>query len=454
MKIRPIDELPTRLKNGLKDIFSTHDRADTQGVGLIKKSSADRRKSVIFSVYRVIYSYKLEIEKPENIKQKHIKCWIKHLLESGTKPKTILQYCSHLKVFVGWIGKSELLLHPHDLIDGAVSGRRNRTKPRKRLLITLNAIIAEHNNRHSNRRKNTGESTRAQRRNFYNRFFSDLNEMGYKLTDVCNLTRKHIQIWLQDLEEKGRSPATIQKYASMLTVFCKWINKEGMMGDARLLLKDPTNFDRKYVLNIDKTDSAVGITVAWPETLNRVHKSNPRLAAQYSMMKPFGLRFEETLKIRPNLDDKADYLVVKSGTKGGKLRTLPIDTEEQRAALDALKAFAISRNGSTIPKEYTYKSWKNYARSVNRRLGFTRRGCGYTPHALRHGFINAQYKVMTGHDSPVQGGDPRKVDKCVDRAARKTISTIAGHGRISITSLYLGSTRASDLDDPKDESDN
>lgn len=454
MKIRPIDELPTRLKNSLKDTFSTHNRADAQGVGLINKSSSDRRESLVLSFYRVIYSYNFEIEKPENIKQKHIKCWIKYHLESGTKPETILQYCSHLKVFIGWIGKSELMLYPRDLIDGVSSGRRNRIKPRKRLLKSLNEIIAVKNRRHSKLPKVTGEGTQAQRRSFYNRFFSDLNKMGYKLTDVHNLKLHHLRDWMQDLEEKGRAPATIQKYASMLTVFCKWINKEGMMGDARLLLKDSTNFDRKYVLNIDKTDSAVGITVAWPETLNRVHKSNPRLAAQYLMMKPFGLRFEETLKIRPNLDDKADYLVVKSGTKGGKLRTLPIDTEEQRAALDALKAFAVSRNGSTIPKEYTYKSWKNYARSVNRRLGFTRRGCGYTPHALRHGFINAQYKVMTGHDSPVQGGDPRQVDKCVDRAARKTISTIAGHGRISITSLYLGSTRASDLDDPKDESDN
>ena len=226
------------------------------------------------------------------------------------------------------------------------------------------------------------------------------------------------------------------------------------MGDARLLLKDPTNFDRKYVQNIDKTDTAVGITVAWPEALSRIHKSNPRLAAQYSMMRPFGLRFEETLKIRPNLDDKVDYLVVKSGTKGGKRRTLPIETDKQRAVLDNLKAFAVSRNGSTIPKEYSYDSWKNYARSINRRLGFTKKGCGYTPHALRHGFINAEYKKITGHDSPVKGGDPRQVDKSVDRAARKTISTISGHGRISITSLYLGSTRATDPDDPEDESDN
>ena len=450
MKLRPINELPPRLKNKLAGILSTNYRADARGVGRISQSSSDRRESHIYSFYRVIHSYQFEIKKPENIKQKHIRCWIKHHLESGTKPETILQYCSHLKVFVGWIGKNELLLHPRDLIDGVSSGRRNRTKPRERLLKSLNEIVEANNRRHSKLPKVAGEGTQAQRRNFYNRFFSNLNEMGFKLTNVHSLTRRHIQTWMQDLEAKGRAPATLQKHASMLNVFCNWIGKEGMMGDARMLLRDPANFDRKYILNLDKTDTASGVTVAWPEMLSRVHVCNPRLAAQYAMMKCFGLRFEEALKIRPNLDDKVNYLVVKSGTKGGKLRKLPIDTEEQRIVLNTLKLFAVSKNGSTIPKKYDYKTWKNYARSVNRRLGFTQKGCGYTPHALRHGYINEQYKIQTGHDSPVKGGDPRRVGKHLDITVRKNLSHIAGHGRVSITSLYLGSTRAKNLDKHQD----
>jgi integrase len=138
------------------------------------------------------------------------------------------------------------------------------------------------------------------------------------------------------------------------------------------------------------------------------------------------------------MDDRGDYLDVLIGTKGGRLRRIPIETAEQRAALDHLKQFATSKNGSTIPMTHTFAQWRNRVRWINRSIGFSKKDCGYTPHALRHAYLNDLYEKQTGQPSTVRGGTGEGLTKAAIIDARQRVANDAGHVRISISNAYLG----------------
>jgi hypothetical protein len=49
------------------------------------------------------------------------------------------------------------------------------------------------------------------------------------------------------------------------------------------------------------------------------------------LQRAFGLRREEAIKFSPNYADQGDQLLLKaSWTKGGKARTVPVRTQDQR----------------------------------------------------------------------------------------------------------------------------
>ena len=66
------------------------------------------------------------------------------------------------------------------------------------------------------------------------------------------------------------------------------------------------------------------------------------------LQQAFGLRREEALKIQPRWADRGEHLQLKaSWTKGGRERTVPIRTTEQRTLLEEAKQLA--GLGSLIP---------------------------------------------------------------------------------------------------------
>lgn len=74
----------------------------------------------------------------------------------------------------------------------------------------------------------------------------------------------------------------------------------------------------------------------------------------------FGLRREESLKIKPHLADKGDELKLKSSwCKGGRERTIPILTEEQRYCLDKAKEVVGKFGNSLILQDKSYIQHRN-----------------------------------------------------------------------------------------------
>jgi integrase len=124
-----------------------------------------------------------------------------------------------------------------------------------------------------------------------------------------------------------------------------------------------------------------------------------------------------------------------SWTKGGRARTVPIRTDEQRQLLEDVKNLA--RGGALIPPDRNYvEQLHRYERQL-RNAGLTKL------HGLRHAYAQQRYEELTGWKAPVAGGPAAKslheAQRALDRGARETISRELGHERISISAVYLGS---------------
>ncbi len=133
--------------------------------------------------------------------------------------------------------------------------------------------------------------------------------------------------------------------------------------------------------------------------------------------------------------DQGDHLVLKpSWTKGGKARTLPIRTSEQREVQD--RAHRLADKGSFIP------SSRNYIKQLRIYEGHTIRAGVSKMHGLRHAYAQQRYEELTGWKSPAAGGPssrtltPEQRDQ--DHQARIIVSRELGHDREQITSVYLG----------------
>jgi integrase len=149
----------------------------------------------------------------------------------------------------------------------------------------------------------------------------------------------------------------------------------------------------------------------------------------------FGLRREESIKIRPAWADRGDRLVLQgSWTKGGRSREIPIRNEAQRQLLDQAKA--LTRRDSLIPKHLRYvDQLQNFRRQIGE-AGIRR------VHGLRHEYAQRRYRELTGWEAPAAGGTRSDlltdVQKALDHQARMTISKELGHEREQVTAVYLG----------------
>lgn len=124
-------------------------------------------------------------------------------------------------------------------------------------------------------------------------------------------------------------------------------------------------------------------------------------------------------------------ITVSDGTKGGRPRTLEL-SERRIATLE--RAAAIQGNDkSMIPSDQT---WKEFRAGELRDTRETLQDYGMTGlHDLRAGYAADRYQELTGHRPPVEGG---QAPRDLDRSAREQIAAELGHGRIDVTTSYLG----------------
>jgi len=267
-------------------------------------------------------------------------------------------------------------------------------------------------------------STQATRKSILNRIANQLHELGYKHMQAKSLKPKHVEALVSLWKDQGLSIGTLKNLLSGLRWWARHVGK------ADMIPKDNSAF------GIRRRSQVAEESKAWElkETqLERV--SDPYVRLSLRLQVAFGLRREEAIKFRPNYAIKDDHIKLKaSWTKGGRARTVPIRTDEQRQLLEEVRKLA--KGGALIPpiKDYEYQLHR-YERQV-RTAGIK------NPHGLRHAYAQRRYEELTGWKAPVAGGPASKSlgldQRALDEGARETIAEELGHSREQISAAYLG----------------
>jgi hypothetical protein len=212
-----------------------------------------------------------------------------------------------------------------------------------------------------------------------------------------------------------------------LSVLRWWAKK---VGKSDIIATDNSVYGIDQRKQVSETSKAQAID---PDRFREI--SDPYVRLSIRLQAEFGLRREESIKFSPGFAIQDDHIKLKaSWTKGGRARTVPIRTDEQRQLLEEVKSLA--KGGALIPPERNYvEQLHRYERQL-RNAGLTKL------HGLRHAYAQQRYEELTGWKAPVAGGPAakslREAQRALDRGARETISRELGHERISVSAVYLG----------------
>ncbi len=267
-------------------------------------------------------------------------------------------------------------------------------------------------------------ATRHAREAILTQIANQLHELGFKDMRATSLKPKHVTALVELWKSQSLSPGTIKNRMTELRWWAEKVNKRNVMA------RDNQHYGiarRQYVTNLDKSRTLTS------GDLSKV--TDPYTQLSLKLQAAFGLRLEESIKIRPEWADRGDRLALKdSWTKGGRAREIPILNERQRAVLEEAKQFA--GKGSLIPADKSYKEQMNRFKAQCQAAGI------FHVHGHRHHYAQERYRELTGWPCPAQGGPKSKEltldQKGLDHKARLTISNELGHGRRNIVSVYCG----------------
>ena len=253
---------------------------------------------------------------------------------------------------------------------------------------------------------------------------NQLHEIGFRGMNSHSLKPKHVEALVRHWLENEVAAGTIKNRLTAFRWWARKVNRQNVVARSNDHYGIP---NRQFVTNISKAKSILGVDLA------KVRDEHVRMSLE--LQEAFGLRREEAIKFIPTYADQGDHLTLKpSWTKGGKTRTLPIRTTDQRKVLD--RAHRLAGKGSLIPSN------RNYRQQLRIYEGHTLRAGLSKMHGLRHAYAQQRFKELAGWKSPAAGGPSSKSltreQKDKNHQARLIISHELGHEREQITAVYLG----------------
>ena len=156
------------------------------------------------------------------------------------------------------------------------------------------------------------------------------------------------------------------------------------------------------------------------------------------LARDFGLRSKEACLInaRSALHEAKETgrVTVVYGTKGGRVREVPITHDRQIASLSRAVDVQSERR-SLVPTTQTWDQFRNGELRASRETLQTHGVTGI--HDLRAAYASERYQTLTGERTPLEGGQASKAD---DLAARKVLAVELGHGRerVDVIASYIG----------------
>ena len=167
-------------------------------------------------------------------------------------------------------------------------------------------------------------ATRHAREAILTQIANQLHELGFRDMKATSLKPKHVTALVELWKSQGLSAGTIKNRMTELRWWAEKVNKQNVMA------RDNEHYGiarRQYVTNLDKSRTLTS------GDLGKV--TDPYTQFSLKLQAVFGLRLEESIKIRPEWADRGDRLSLKdSWTKGGRAREMPIRNEQQRAVLE------------------------------------------------------------------------------------------------------------------------
>jgi len=269
-----------------------------------------------------------------------------------------------------------------------------------------------------------GYSTQATRRRLLDLIANQLHELRFRRMQPKSLKPKHVDALVSLWKDQGIGVGTLKNRLSALRWWAKKVGKSDLIAD-----------DNR-VYGIGRREAVARESKARSldeKQFSKITDAYIRLSIR--LQAAFGLRREEAIKFSPSYAIQADHIKLKaSWTKGGRARTVPIRTDQQRALLEEVRTLA--RGGALIPPDSNYvQQLHRYERQL-RNAGMTKL------HGLRHAYAQQRYEDLTGWKAPVADGPAAKSlndeQRALDRGARQTISRELGHERISVSAVYLG----------------
>jgi site-specific recombinase XerC len=208
-------------------------------------------------------------------------------------------------------------------------------------------------------------------------FADALYEAGIQLTHIQQLKARHVAKVVAQWIEKGLSAGTLKNRMSNIRFSWESLNK---------IEKLPSNDE----LGIERRSYTPKFNRA-PINPDFTEVTNPYARISLELQRVFGLRREESIKIKPYIADKGDTLqLLPSWCKGNRGRFAPIRTEEQRHWLEEAKKLAQQKDCSLIPKGKKFIQQRYIYDQQVRKIALKH------PHGLRHAYAQKRYKELTG----------------------------------------------------------
>lgn len=265
-------------------------------------------------------------------------------------------------------------------------------------------------------------TTRQQRHRGLQLIARELRGMGYVLPSARSLKPKHVDVLVSAWKAAGLTAGTLKNRMGWIRYWAATVRKTSVLPRDNAEL----GIERRTAFKGDKAKTVTTATLAaLPERI--------RLAVRLQMA--FGLRLEESLKIRPASADGGDHLALKaSWCKGGRSRAIPVTHPRQRALLDEVRR--LCGDGSLIPEGRPYIDFRKEVERATWGAGIR------NMHGHRHWYAQWRYHVLTGTRPPAAGGrtyeNMTQAERAADYRARMEISRELGHNRLEVTDVYLG----------------
>jgi integrase len=275
--------------------------------------------------------------------------------------------------------------------------------------------LCEHN-------RDGSRMTQAQRALGLSMMAGELRQLGFKLPDVRSLKGKHVEALLKLWRGNGVAHATLKNRVAWLRW---WARKAGKVG---MIPRD------NATLGIAEKTTWKGPRAA-ATTADKFEQLPERMQLALRLQMAFGLRLEESLKIRVSEADNGTMLVLQpSWCKGGRARNIPLTHPRQRDLLDDVHR--VCGDGSVIPDHMSYIGFRKQLESAALKAGITNQ------HKHRHWYAAWRYRTLAGEACPAAGGrsydDMSAAERAQFDAIRLEISRELGHNRIDVTDAYLG----------------